>query len=168
MHREQARRKFPLFMDLGAWRILTVGGGRIARRRVQTLLEFEPGHLVVVARQLDPAFEKWKNLPNVSVCERAYREDDLENCQMVLAATDDGDLNEKIGRACKSRGILVNVASDQDMCDFHFPGIAVEGPVTVGINAGGLNHGLARKTREQIQSFLKGEAVCEEKKGRLL
>ena len=160
MHKEQARRKFPLFMDLGTWRILTVGGGPIARRRVQTLLEFQPGQLVVVAKQLDTAFEKWKSLPNVSVYERAYREEDLENCQMVLAATDDKELNKRIGRACIDRGILVNVASDQEMCDFHFPGIAVEGTVTVGINAAGLDHRLAKRTREQIQAFLKEKALC--------
>lgn len=161
------RRKFPLFVDLGAWRILVAGGGRIARRRVQTLLEFEPGHLLVIAKKLDPAFEEWKKLPHVSVCERAYCADDLENCQMVLAATDDGELNREIGRQCRSRGILVNVASDQELCDFHFPGIAAEGPVTVGINAAGLDHRLARRTREQIQAFLDGEAVCREKNGRL-
>ncbi len=160
MHKEQARRKFPLFMDLGTWRILTVGGGPIARRRVQTLLEFQPGQLVVVAKQLDTAFEKWKSLPNVSVYERAYREEDLENCQMVLAATDDKELNKRIGRACRDRGILVNVASDQEMCDFHFPGIAVEGTVTVGINAAGLDHRLAKRPREQIQAFLKEKALC--------
>ncbi len=160
MHKEQGRRKFPLFMDLGTWRILTVGGGPIARRRVQTLLEFQPGQLVVVAKQLDTAFEKWKSLPNVSVYERAYREEDLENCQMVLAATDDKELNKRIGRACRDRGILVNVASDQEMCDFHFPGIAVEGTVTVGINAAGLDHRLAKRTREQIQAFLKEKALC--------
>jgi len=160
MHKEQARRKFPLFMDLGTWRILTVGGGPIARRRVQTLLEFQPGQLVVVAKQLDTAFEKGKSLPNVSVYERAYREEDLENCQMVLAATDDKELNKRIGRACRDRGILVNVASDQEMCDFHFPGIAVEGTVTVGINAAGLDHRLAKRTREQIQAFLKEKALC--------
>lgn len=160
MHKEQVRRKFPLFMDLGTWRILTVGGGPIARRRVQTLLEFQPGQLVVVAKQLDTAFEKWKSLPNVSVYERAYREEDLENCQMVLAATDDKELNKRIGRACRDRGILVNVASDQEMCDFHFPGIAVEGTVTVGINAAGLDHRLAKRTREQIQAFLKEKALC--------
>ncbi len=160
MHKEQVRRKFPLFMDLGTWRILTVGGGPIARRRVQTLLEFRPGQLVVVAKQLDTAFEKWKSLPNVSVYERAYREEDLENCQMVLAATDDKELNKRIGRACRDRGILVNVASDQEMCDFHFPGIAVEGTVTVGINAAGLDHRLAKRAREQIQAFLKEKALC--------
>lgn len=160
MYKEQVRRKFPLFMDLGTWRILTVGGGSIALRRVQTLLEFGPGQLVVVAKQLDPAFEKWRSFPNVAFCERGYTEEDLENCQMVLAATDDKELNKRIAKACKSRGILVNVASDQDMCDFHFPGIAIKGPITVGINAAGLDHRLAKRTREQIQAFLEGESVC--------
>lgn len=160
-------RKFPLFMDLHTWRILVVGGGKIARRRVEALLEFEPGHITVVAVKVEPAFKEWETLPNVSVCERAYSTDDLENCRMVLAATDDGELNKRIGVECRNRGILVNVASDRELCDFHFPGIAIHGPVTVGVNAAGLDHRLARETREQIQAFLDGEAVCREKSGRL-
>lgn len=167
MLEKQARRKFPLFVDLHSWRILVVGGGKIARRRVETLLEFEPGHIEVVAVKAEPEFREWEKRPNVSFCERGYCPDDLEGCQMVLAATDDGKLNQKIGEECRKRGILVNVASEKELCDFHFPGIAIKGPVTVGVNAAGADHKLARKTREEIQAFLDREAVWEEKSGRL-
>ncbi len=168
MFEGQAKRKFPLFVDLGSWRILVVGGGKIARRRVETLLEFDPGHITVVAVKGEQAFKEWAKRPNVSFCERPYSPDDLEGCQMALAATDDGELNRKIGEECRKRGILVNVASEKELCDFHFPGIAMKGPVTVGVNAAGTDHKLARKTREEIQAFLDGEAVCKEKSGRSL
>ena len=161
MHKEQARRKFPLFMDLGTWRILTVGGGPIARRRVQTLLEFQPGQLVVVAKQVDAAFEKWKSLPNVSVYERAYREEDLENCQMVLAATDDKELNKRIGRVCRNRGILVNVASDHRLCSFYFPATVEEDGILIAIastNASEHSHKRVKELRERIERALAGDA----------
>ncbi len=143
-----------MFFDLRQWQILVVGGGKIAQRRIRTLLEFEPGQLRIVAREAGDKIKEWKNLSNVELCEREYRLEDLDGCWMVLAATDNAVLNQEIGAQCRRRGIPVNVASDQSLCDFHFPGIAVNGPVTVGINAAGLDHRLARETREQIQKML--------------
>ena len=147
-------RWFPLFFDLSGWRILVVGCGKIACRRIQTLLGFGPGHVCVVARETGKSPEGWRDLPNMEICERGYHTEDLEGCQMVIAATDDEDLNRRIGEECRRRGILVNVASYRSLCDFHFPGVAVSGPITVGINAAGLDHSSAKKAREQIQIFL--------------
>lgn len=154
----QVHRWFPMFFDLRQWRVLVVGGGKIAQRRIQTLLEFEPGQLRIVAREVGSKVKEWQSLPGVEICEREYCPEDLDGCRMVLAATDDPVLNQEIGAQCRKRGILVNVASDQTLCDFHFPGSAVNGPVTVGINAAGLDHRLARKTREQIQELFTGKA----------
>lgn len=153
MH-EEIHRWFPMFFDLGTWRILVVGCGKIARRRIQTLLGFRPGRICIVAKKTGRLPEEWENMPNMEIHEREYQTEDLKGCRMVLAATDDTALNRRIGEECRSRGILVNVASDQDLCDFHFPGVAMSGPITVGVNAAGLDHGSARKAREQIQMFL--------------
>lgn len=151
---EGVHRWFPMFFDLRQWRILVVGCGKIARRRIQTLLGFNPGQICVVARETEKGREMWGDLPNMEIRQREYRTEDLEGCRMVLAATDDAELNRRIGGECRSRGILVNVASDRALCDFHFPGVAVSGPITVGVNAAGVDHGSARRTREQIQMFL--------------
>lgn len=164
MLKRQIHRWFPLFLDLSGWRILAVGGGKIARRRIQTLLEFEPGHIRVVAKEISPDLWRMQDLENVEICERAYCVEDLEGCQMVLAATDDPDLNKSIGEACKERGILANVASDRKLCGFHFPGVATSGPITVGINAAGLNHRLAKDARERIQKLLDGGNHMQDKK----
>ena len=154
MREDGIHRWFPMFFDLEKWRILVVWGGKIAQRRVQTLLEFAPGHIRVVAREMGGAFEKWRGLPNIELSERDFQPEDLAGCQMAIAATDDRELNRRIGEACRERGILVNVASDRSLCDFHFPGVVLKDAVTVGINASGCDHGLAKRTREQIQMFL--------------
>lgn len=54
-------------------------------------------------------------------------------------------------RKYREKGILVNVCSDQTLCDFHFPGIASKGELVIGINAGGKDHHLARKWTEKIR-----------------
>lgn len=164
MREDGIHRWFPMFFDLSGWKILVVGCGRIARRRIQTLLGFDPGQILVVARETDGMPAEWEDLPNMKICRRAYQTGDLEGCRMVIAATDDADLNGRISDECRRRQILVNVASDRKLCGFHFPGIAARGPVTVGINAAGLDHGLAKKTREQIQTFLDQGGHMQEKK----
>lgn len=164
----QVHRWFPMFFDLRRWRVLVVGGGKIAQRRIQTLLEFEPGQLRIVAREVESKIKEWKNMPGIDICEREYRPEDLNGCRMVLAATDDPVLNQTIGAQCRELGILVNVASDQNLCDFHFPGVALNGPITVGVNAAGLDHRLARKTREQIQGILNQGGTMQEKKRQIV
>lgn len=168
MREEQIHRWFPLFIDLAKWRILVVGGGKIAGRRVQTLLEFEPECIRVVAKEIGSDLRRMKNLKNVEICEREYCTKDLENCRMALAATDNPDLNRRIGEECRERGILVNVASDQELCGFHFPGVVTDGPITVGINAAGLDHRLAKDTRKRIQGLFDGGNDMQNGKHRVI
>ena len=70
---------------------------------------------------------------------------------MVLAATSDCSVNEKICRECREKGILVNVCSDRELCDFHFPGIVSREELVIGINAGGKDHSLAKKWTDRIR-----------------
>lgn len=69
---------------------------------------------------------------------------------MVLAATSDRKVEDDVYRICKEEGIYVNIASDREKCDFHFPGIVTNEEITIGVNASGLNHGKAKRIREEI------------------
>ena len=74
---------------------------------------------------------------------------------MVLAATSDRKVDDDIYRICKEEGIYVNIASDREKCDFHFPGVVIQEEMTIGINASGLDHQKARKVREEIEKCLR-------------
>lgn len=150
--------RFPLFVDLADRKILVVGGGKIASRRVETLCRFG-GDITVVAPGMEKILEKLARDGKVRLIRRAYRQEDIRGAWMVLAATDDRELNEEIRRQAKKEGAWVNVASDQELCDFHFPGIVKKDPVVVGINAQGADHRLARRVRERIQRLLDEEIV---------
>ena len=82
---------FPAFVDLSGRRVLVVGGGRIAARRVGTLVQFCP-NVTVVAPRIHPDIAAL----NVAIEERPYRDGDLEGADLVLACTDDADLNAAI------------------------------------------------------------------------
>ena len=144
---------FPMFVDLSARRVLVVGGGRIAARRVGTLAQFCP-RVTVVAPAIHPDIAALAAEGRVKVCQRTYREEDLDGTELVLASTDNGALNAGIVRACRARGIPVNDASDRHRCDFLFPGIARSGAVVAGVSAGGGDHRLARRATEAVRECL--------------
>ena len=149
-------RYFPLFIDLEEKKILVVGAGRIAERRILTLLSFG-AKLTVIAPE---ATERIKKLAEEGAirwqrkCWDAETEEKLEDSLLVLSATGDTSVNEVVCSACRKRNIPVNCADDRTRCDFYFPGIAEGGGVTAGITAGGTNHRLAREATEKVRELL--------------
>lgn len=147
---------FPIYIDLSDKEILIVGGGGIAARRVGALLGFA-GRMTVVALEVSEALQEIERrckVPALTICRRAFSEKDLEGKFLVLAATDDHALNQRIYDLCRRRNILVNVCSDQKLCDFQFPSIVQNKEVVIGINASGKNHGLVKETRKRLEQFL--------------
>ena len=129
-------KRFPIFLDLTERKIHIYGAGRIASRRVDTLLPFSPC-LTVHAPWASGSIQKAAQEGRLILRQEPYEPGTIEqDVFMVLAAADDS---------------LVNVCSDQTLCDFHFPGIASKGELVIGINAGGKDHHLARKWTEKIR-----------------
>ncbi|MCC8164149.1 MAG: bifunctional precorrin-2 dehydrogenase/sirohydrochlorin ferrochelatase [Lachnospiraceae bacterium] len=150
-------RKFPLFLDITDKKIVVYGAGRIATRRVETLLAFAPS-LTVVAPEASGEIREAETEGKLAYCRACYVADGIPaDAWMVLAATDDAEVNAAIGRECRQKGILVNVCSDRRLCDFQFPGIAWKDDLVVGVNAGGNDHRLARRWTEKIQKEVAGE-----------
>lgn len=84
-----------------------------------------------------------------------YREEDLQDRDLVLAATDDAALNRRIAEACRKRGIPVNNASDRADCDFFFPAVIQEEELTIGVSSGGGDHRKVAEVCEKLRRFFK-------------
>ena len=145
--------RFPMFVDLSEKRVVVVGAGQIAARRVTTLCAF-CGHIEVIAPDIHPDIQALETAGRVKIVRRAYRPGDIDGADIVLAATDDASLNAEIALACRRRGILVNVTSDKALCDFYFPGVAMDGGVVIGVTAGGQDHRRARAVTERVRECL--------------
>ena len=87
---------------------------------------------------------------------REYEREDIYDAWMVLAATDQHKLNEEIYSVAKCLGALVNVASNREKCDFHFPGIVKKNHFVVGINASGMDHKGAARLKKRIEEAVEG------------
>ena len=147
------KRFFPMFVDLSDKKIVVVGGGNIATRRIKTLLQFTR-NITAVAPKTTMELHELGKAGFVNLINRPVKRSDFTMAFMVIAATNDWKLNDEIYRVCKEEGIYVNVADDKSKCDFYFPGIYMQDEVVVGITASGLNHTKARKVRVAIQEAM--------------
>ncbi len=149
-------RYFPLFVNLEERKIVVVGAGKIAERRIGTLLSFG-AQITVIAPEATEKIKAWDLAGELKWQQEAWSEEKeslLENTIFVLAATDEKTVNEAVYCACKKMEIPVNCSDDRSRCDFYFPGIAERGRVIAGVTAGGTDHKLARKATEQIRKCL--------------
>lgn len=147
---------FPLFIDLSKKKILVVGAGKIALRRIATLLPFvEKKGITVVAPVCCEGLYKLQNSGEIHIEEKFFEEMDLEGKDLVLAITNDNELNQKIGQWCNQRGILVNVASEKELCDFYFPGIIAQDEMVIGITANGKDHKKAKDCKAYLDACMK-------------
>lgn len=146
---------FPLFMDISDKKIVVIGGGNIAARRVKVLSQF-CRNLTVVAPRIHPDLLTLEEKGQIRVIRREYEREDIYDAWMVLATTDQHKLNEEIYSVAKCLGALVNVASNREKCDFHFPGIVKKDHFVVGINASGMDHKGAARLKKRIEEAVEG------------
>ncbi|MGH8025174.1 MAG: NAD(P)-dependent oxidoreductase, partial [Pseudoxanthomonas sp.] len=144
---------FPLFADLRNRTVLVVGGGAVAERKVEALLQAgalpQVGSLDLnegLRRQLEAGRIRWRV--------GAFREEWLDEAWLVIAATDDGAVNRKVYDAATSRRILANVVDDAELCSFHVPAVVQRGLLQVAISSGGGAPMLARHVRRQLETLL--------------
>ena len=153
------KRYFPMFIDLSDKKIVVVGGGNIATRRIRTLLQFTR-NITAIAPKSTMELQELGKTGYVNLITRPVKRSDFDMAYMVIAATNDWKLNDEIHRVCREEGIYVNVASDREACDFYFPGVYMRDEMVVGVTASGLDHKKAKRIREEIQKAL--EKVLEE------
>ncbi|TCS78340.1 precorrin-2 dehydrogenase/sirohydrochlorin ferrochelatase family protein [Muricomes intestini] len=150
---------FPMFVDISEKKIVVVGGGRIAARRVDTLTYFA-GNITVIAPEVTRQLLELNEDGRIYCMIREYEKGDIAGADMVLAATDDRQLNHSIADECrvlereKGRRILFNTADDKDLCDFYFPSVITRDDIVIGINSGGRSPGKVKQVREKLEEKL--------------
>ena len=88
------------------------------------------------------------------IYERPYREEDLQDVAIVVAATDDAELNKQVSTAAKQRNLPVNVVDQPELCNFIFPSIVDRSPLLVAVSSSGKSPVLARLLRARLETFI--------------
>lgn len=141
---------FPLFVNLENKNIIIFGAGKIALRRVNTLINTKANITIIAPNVL----EEFYYIDNIKIVKDTYNKKYLKEAFIVLAITNDKSVNDKIYLDCKEKNVIVNIASDKEKCDFFFPGVIYKKDYTIGICGNGTNHSLVKNTIDKIRNFL--------------
>ena len=138
---------FPIHLNLEGQRVLVVGGGQVALRKVELLLD-AGARITVVSPQICPDLD---SIEGLDVRRRPFEPDDLDGCMIAIAATDDAEVNRKIVREAHKRRVLVNVVDQPELCDFYVPASIRRRRLCVAISTGGASPSLARRLRRELE-----------------
>lgn len=142
---------FPFFINIKNKKIYVFGAGKIAFRRVNTLLDFTD-KIKVISAEFDDNFYKINK--NVSLIKKNYEYGDCEGAEIVIAATNDKNVNKNIYEECKNKNIFVNTVDCKQRCDFYFPSVINYDDFTIGITSSGKNHKKLKKFADYIRKII--------------
>ena len=143
----------PLFLEVKDRRVLVVGGGQAASRRVELALK-AGSRVLAVAEDLCPALEELTARDSVTLKARKFSPGDLEGCALVFVTTDDDDLGARISTLAQDSGIPVNVLDRPSMCSFVMPALVDRSPLLVAVSSGGESPILSRVLRARLETIL--------------
>jgi len=143
---------FPLFSDLKNRRVLVVGGGEVAERKVQLLLEAS-ADVRVGAPNLTDELLSLEQQGRIQAVSGVFEASWLEDAWLVIAATNDRSVNAEVSAQCEERRIFCNVVDDPELSSFQVPSIVDRSPLVIAISSSGVAPVLARRLRERVESL---------------
>jgi precorrin-2 dehydrogenase / sirohydrochlorin ferrochelatase len=149
---------YPLMLDVSCRPCLVVGGGAVAERKVEGLVE-AGARVTVVSPALTERLLRLATEAQLRWRPREYVAGDVAGFVLVMVATDDPAVNGAVAVECRERGILLNCADDPARCNFILPAVLRRGALTVTVSTGGASPTMARLVREELDALLPGDVA---------
>ena len=143
----------PIFLDIRSARVLVVGGGEVAARKVG-LLQGAGAHVVVVSPDLCPKLAAAKAAGEITHIARVFTVADVAGARVVIAATNHAPTNKHVYQAATAARVPVNVVDHPALCTFIMPSIIDRSPVLVAVSSGGTSPVLARLLRARLETLV--------------
>ena len=126
----------PIGISLKDRRTLVVGGGKVALRKVNNLLDYDC-QITIVAPEPVEKLEYYAERKRLDIEKRGYESGEAANFHLVIAASDDEQLNRSVYDDAHQAGVLVNAVDDPEFCDFIFPAVTKRGSLTISVSTDG-------------------------------
>ena len=144
---------YPVFLSLSNKSCVVVGGGGVAERKVDSLLN-AGGLVTVISPALSDQLAYLAKDNQITYIDREYQLDDLANAFLVVAATNQSEVNKGIADQANKTNTLVNVVDNPSLCNFIVPSVLDRSPVTIAVSTGGASPVLARQLRMKLESMI--------------
>lgn len=145
----------PVFFDIKGKPCAVIGGGEVAARKVAMLLN-SGGKITVVAPELCPTLKQQAENGTILHVQSRFAPEHLQEAIIVIAATDDRNINKQVSEVAKTHRLPVNVVDDPDNCSFIMPSVIDRSPVIVAVSTGGSSPVLARLLRARLETLIPG------------
>lgn len=144
---------FPIFQDSQSIRCLLIGGGDVAHRKLKVLLSrgVKP---TIVASDVNSHIENLSQSANLPLRIKPFDASDIDDHNLVVAATDESAINEQVSQICRSRDIPINVVDNVELSTFIFPSIVDRDPVIVAASTSAACPSIAVHLRNQLEEVL--------------
>jgi siroheme synthase-like protein len=150
---------FPVFLKLNELHTVLVGAGNVGLEKLTAILHNSPQAAVtVIALNILPEVHALAaNYKAVNVVQKSFADSDLDKADLVVAATNDGELNNFIRQSAHDRKLLINVADQPQLCDFYLGSIVQKGNLKIGISTNGKSPTIAKRLKEVLNESLPDE-----------
>jgi len=143
-------RMYPVFLSVQNRRCVIVGGGAIALRKTNELLEAE-AVLTVVAEQPSEGMFELSERGRITLLTKRFEPGDLDGAFIVFAATDDETVNKEVYRSARGTGALVNAVDIPEYCDFFSGAVLTRGSLKIAVSTSGKSPGIAGRIRRELE-----------------
>lgn len=141
---------YPIALRLEGRRCVVIGGGKVAARKVETLLA-SGAEILVISPKADTSIVDARNAQRLRLENRPFREGDLDRAFLAIAATGSPQVNREVAREARDRGVLVNIVDDPDNSDFHVPAQVQRGDLLLTVSTSGASPALAKRIRQELE-----------------
>ncbi len=143
---------YPISLNLSGRSCVVIGGGTVAERKIERLLDC--GAVVtVVSERLSEELARLRVQGRLTHISSAYDPAHLQGAFLAFGTTDDPQVNDRIFEDARRMGILVNIADDPAHCDFILPSLCEQGDLQIAVSTGGKSPALARRVREEVEAL---------------
>jgi precorrin-2 dehydrogenase/sirohydrochlorin ferrochelatase len=142
---------YPIFLDLRGMNILVVGGGTVAQRKIETLIA-NGGKIFIVSKSLTKKLKEMVDSEKINWIGHEFTERYLDDVFLVIAATDDKELNHRISESARKNHLLINAVDQPADCNFIVPAIVKRGDLVIATSTSGKSPAFAKKIRENLEN----------------
>ena len=145
------RTNYPIMLQLDGIKVVVIGGGRVAERKVRGLLG-TGAQVVVISPEATGEIQTLFLDGKIVWEKKFFSAEDLRGAALIFAATDDKDINQSV-KSLAEKQQLVTVADDPDISDFHLPAHVQRGRLSIAVSTGGASPTLAKKLRAELEQL---------------
>ncbi len=151
---------YPVFFRLEKLKMLIVGGGEVGMEKMHFIMKSSPNARIRILATWfsDEVSELAKKFPDtVQMVTKAFEPTDIEDADLVVAATNFHEVNMEVYKAAKERNRIINVADTPDLCDFYMGSIVTRGDLKVAISTNGKSPTFSKRFRQLLEEILPNE-----------